>query len=281
VRLLAATLVVALATSAFAADPPKRTRIAVLDLGAFGIDETQRALLSEVALTAAGSSKRIQAIGKSDIAAMLGFEKQRQMVGCGEDFSCIAEIGGALGVDYILTGSVGTIGDLHRVDVKLVEVRKSNVAARAGESVSGGAAALVAAVQRAVRQALLPLDAELAPPPAEPFRLTARKKTALWLGGGGLACLAGAGVVGLLARSSYQGGKDASAVQDRAAYDVARSDLRVRNLTADSLLGAGVLFAGVGTWLWFTESRPSQVLPPVAVAPVHGGAMVLFSGRLP
>ena len=39
---------------------------------------------------------------------MLAFEKQRQMLGCA-DTGCIAEIGGALGVDYIISGKVTRI----------------------------------------------------------------------------------------------------------------------------------------------------------------------------
>lgn len=276
-RPIAAWIAVGLAVNASAAEAPKRIKVAVMDLGGFGVEEGQRALLSEVALTAAGGSKKVETIGKSDVAAMLGFEKQKQMMGCGDDFSCIAELGGALGVEYMITGSVGAIGQLHRVDVKLVEVRKARIAARSGETVSGGVEELVAAVQRSVRQVLLPLDPDLAPPEAETRRLTARKKRALWVGGAGLAFLAGGATLGLLARSSYQEMEDASAAQDLDAYDAAKSDLRTRSIAADSLLGVGLVAAGVGTWLWFTDGRPA----PVAVAPVGGGAVVVVNGRLP
>lgn len=276
-RLIAACIVAGLAWTASAGEGSKRVKLAVMDLGGFGLEEGQRALLSEVALTAAGASKRIETIGRSDIAAMLGFEKQKQMMGCGDDFSCIAEVGGALGVEYMITGSVGAIGELHRVDVKLVEVRKARVAARAGETVSGGVEDLVAAVQRSVRQVLLSLDPDLAPLEAEPRRMTARKRKALWVGGAGLACLAGGATLGLLARSSYQEMEDASAAQDLDAYDAAKADLRTRAIAADSLLGVGVVAAGIGTWLWFTEGRPA----PVVVAPVGGGAVVVVNGRLP
>lgn len=276
-RIATALAIAGLAASAGAAEGPKRIKIAVMDLGGFGMEEGQRALLSEVALTSAGGSSKVETIGKSDIAAMLGFEKQKQMMGCGDDFSCIAEVGGALGVEYMITGSVGAIGELHRVDVKLVEVRKARVAARAGETVSGGVEELVAAVQRSVRQVLLPLDPDLAPPEVETRRLTGRKRRALWVGGAGLACLAGGATLGLLARSSYQEMEDASAAQDLDAYDAAESDLRTRSIAADSLLGVGVVAAGVGTWLWFTDGRPA----PVAVAPVDGGALVFVNGRLP
>src|SRR3954469_24747603 len=44
-------------------------------------------------------------IGKSDIEALLGLERMKDAVGC-TDTSCLAEIGGALGVDEMVTGAV-------------------------------------------------------------------------------------------------------------------------------------------------------------------------------
>jgi hypothetical protein len=42
------------------------------------------------------------------IRAMLAFEKQRQMLGC-TDADCLAEVGGALGVDYLVSGKVSRL----------------------------------------------------------------------------------------------------------------------------------------------------------------------------
>ena len=106
-------------------------------------------------------------VGRSEIfRAMLGFEKQRQAVGCTEDASCLAEIGGALGVDYILIGSLGqTLGALARLDLKLVETRKARVRNRIGVSLQGQQEKLVATTQRAI-----PISSPIAPSisPAKP-----------------------------------------------------------------------------------------------------------------
>jgi hypothetical protein len=99
-------------------------------------------------------------IGKSDINSLIGFEKQKQVMGCSDDSACLAEVGGALGVDYILVGSLGKIGALYRIDLKVVETRKARVRGRIGASVEGKEEKLVVAVQKAVRDLLVPLSSQ-------------------------------------------------------------------------------------------------------------------------
>jgi TolB-like protein len=161
--MLVAALAVPCAASAGA--PAKRLRIAVLDIRPLATDVQKAELLNEIALTEAASMGNFDVIGKSDINAVIGFEKQKQVMGCSEDSTCLAEIGGALGVEYILVGTLGTIGDLFRLDLKLVEAKKARVRSRIGVTVEGKESKLVAAVQKAVRDLLNPLiSTELTPP---------------------------------------------------------------------------------------------------------------------
>jgi TolB-like protein len=154
---LACCSVPALAADARPAAQPRRLRVAVMDMRPLGTEGIKAELLSEIALTEASTVQGLDVVGKSDITAVLGLERQKQMLGCGEDTSCLAEIGGALGVDYLLTGSLGRLGTLYRVDLRLVDARKARVLGRAGESVSGEEEKLVGAVQRGVLQLLEPL----------------------------------------------------------------------------------------------------------------------------
>jgi hypothetical protein len=141
------------ALSAAQGKPPAagKTRVAVLDLRPIGVDASRAELLSEIALTEAASLPYLEVIGRSDIQAMLGFEKQKKILGCEEDSSCIAEIGGALGVKLVLVGSVGQIGALYRVDLKVLETSRSGSVRRVGTNVEGAEEKMVAAVQNAVR----------------------------------------------------------------------------------------------------------------------------------
>ncbi len=60
---------------------------------------------------------------QDDIKALLGFERQKALLGC-TDASCLAEIGGALGVDQMLTGSLSRAGESLVLLVRLVDVHK-------------------------------------------------------------------------------------------------------------------------------------------------------------
>jgi TolB-like protein len=155
------------------AKPPGKIKLAVMDIRPLGADKEKAELLSEVALTEAGNDGRFDVIGRSDIQSMLGFQKQKAALGCSDDASCIAEIGGALGVDYIVVGSIGKLGSLYRLDIKLVESKKAKVFARAGDNVEGREEELVKKVQKLVHDVLAkvpprPGDAVAEKPPEKP-----------------------------------------------------------------------------------------------------------------
>ena len=44
---------------------------------------------------------------------------------CTSDTSCLVEIGGALGVDYLVSGSVGKLGDAFVIILKLMDVHEA------------------------------------------------------------------------------------------------------------------------------------------------------------
>jgi TolB-like protein len=286
---------------------PKRTKVAVMEIRALGTEPHKAELLSEVALTEASGVDRIDVIGRSDIASMVGFEKQRQVMGCAEDSGCLAEIGGALGVDYILVGSLGRLGGLYRVDLKLVDTRKARVVARFGESVEGQEEKLVTTVQRGVRQLLLPiLGGDLPLPPGAKPRPNANATTTAartstgspvgtppptstaaspgpgwtrgtwgWTAAGAGAVAVGVGAVfGLAARRALDDEKKASAAGDLATYRSSKDKARSSALLADVGFGVGALGLGVGTWLILTD-RPASV----ALLPTDGGALAVYTGR--
>lgn len=169
------------------ASAQRKVRVAILDIRALGSTEGSKAeLLNEVALTEASSMPGFEVIGKSDINAIIGFEKQKKVMGCSEDSSCLAEIGGALGVDFIMVGSVGAIEDLYRLDLKLVETKKAKVKSRIGVSVEGKERKLVAAIQKAVHDLLEPET-----PKAPPEKPVAKAATAGAVAAGAAAATPG------------------------------------------------------------------------------------------
>jgi hypothetical protein len=131
-------------------------------------------LLSEVVVSSI-RAKRIfaQVVSVSEIRDTLSFEQQRQMLQC-DARSCLAEMAGALGVDYVVSGSVGRLGSALVFSLKLVDV-KTGVGESAVSRVLEGATDEVAArhVDQMVSEllassALVPPTASQAPHTAVP-----------------------------------------------------------------------------------------------------------------
>src|SRR4051794_21934292 len=84
-------------------------RMAVPAMHGAGVAETDLRGLGSVVLGAVSAYPDAQVISESDIGALLGLERQKLMVGCDDD-ACLAQIGGALGVEYLLTSEASRVG---------------------------------------------------------------------------------------------------------------------------------------------------------------------------
>ncbi|MFO0585573.1 MAG: hypothetical protein U0229_25095 [Anaeromyxobacter sp.] len=259
-----------------AATPAARPKIAIMELKAGqGLDPKAAGTLTTV-LTADAARVGFDVISQADIAAMLAFQRQRQMLGCTDD-GCLAELGGALGADYVLSGEAAIVGSRNHVSLVLVDAKHAKVIARnAGFSDPGdeqlalAALARFRALARIVRPDLVARAPPVEPPSAK--RLRARRTASWWTMGAGAAALAAGGGLGWIARGQANDLKDQWARPDYASlYDRQRRNARI----ADVLLGAGALTTGVGAVLYLTSS------PPVVAIPVAnaGGAGVVVAGR--
>ena len=108
-RLLLATFCCAAAPVFAAGD--SRVKIAVLDLQARGVDPALAQSGGTLIASELNKLEVFKVISREDIRNMLSFEKDKERLGCEADQACLAEIGGALGVEYIIAGSLAAIGD--------------------------------------------------------------------------------------------------------------------------------------------------------------------------
>jgi hypothetical protein len=112
-------------------------KIALLPFAALGGVSKETAQLLGDAL--AGELRRrpgISVLTQADVAALLGVEKTRQMLGCTES-GCVAEIGGALGADRVVHGSVGRIGESLVVNLSALDPKRATAAASVSERLRG------------------------------------------------------------------------------------------------------------------------------------------------
>jgi len=149
------------ARAAVPASAARRVKMAVVKLAArTGVAQGTADLFTD-ALVGELRRRGLQVLADSDIAAMLGVERNRQMLGC-SDATCLAEIGGALGVDRIVHGSVGRIGGSLVVNLSSIDSKRGVAVASATERLrSESDEAFLDALPRLVAELLR----ESAPPP--------------------------------------------------------------------------------------------------------------------
>ncbi|HEX9306471.1 MAG TPA: hypothetical protein VF894_03195 [Anaeromyxobacter sp.] len=175
------TLIAALTVLPVVAGAAPRVKIAVTDIRSVqGVAPGTATILSDIVVSEVARAG-YDVVSQADITAMIGFEKQKKVLGCSEDSSCLAEIGGALGVDFMLTGQVGQIGTRNRVSLLVVDTKKARVVARSAQFSDQDEDALVRAAELAVKEILAGIRAAQAvaqapaatPPPAKVAPLAA------------------------------------------------------------------------------------------------------------
>lgn len=205
----------------------------------------------------------------SEIAALLGLERQKALLGCSdESSSCMGELAGALGVDGIITGSLAHVGDGWAINIKIISASDGKALAAASTRAADDNALLEWLDQTAAAMAL---DLGAAPP-------ASRRKWALapLIGGaalvaGGLGCFA----TGKSSEGRIRAGD--SSITSLTALDAPIQQAATLEGVGVGLLVAGGVAAAAGGALYFLlGSRPA-----LAVIPASGGAAVVFEGSLP
>jgi TolB-like protein len=124
------------------------TKCAAMPLRTKDVGEAAKMISDELVLSELQQAG-FQAIGPDDINSLLGFEKTKQAVGC-DEASCAAELGAALGVGYLVAGSVTALEGSMVLTLKLIDVKNTRVLARASRVVEGGQSALPQMIALAV-----------------------------------------------------------------------------------------------------------------------------------
>lgn len=152
IRVWAARCVLAIAFVMMAAPAAARVRVAILEPAAIGIPLAQASAVTAALLEIlAAETGRLgyDVISSSDIKAMLALEKQRDLLGCESDVSCLAEIGGALGTELMINGSIASMGGVYTLSLSLVDSRSVRVRSRFQGS-AGSEAVLAETARRGV-----------------------------------------------------------------------------------------------------------------------------------
>lgn len=127
-----------------AAPPPVREPVKLASPGFTGVDvSSAQATFFSDHLAQQLTLRGLQVTTASQIGALLGFERQRQLLGCKEDTSsCMAELAAALGVDGVVTGSVGRFDNTFQVNVSVVSTKDGRTLSAFSRKVNGSSAVL-------------------------------------------------------------------------------------------------------------------------------------------
>lgn len=249
-------------------------KIVVLEVKALD-DESRKAasVLNESILTKLSRSGRYETIGQSDVAAMLGFERQKQLLGCSEEASsCLAELSGALGADYLLMGTVATLDRNFRVDLKIMDPSKGKVIAREG-ALAGSVSGVIVEAEAMVPRML----AVISPPGSAPDAGLEKSPGQSRVAPIALLAVGGGAVVGgaLLINSalSFNERKDELTISEALRQRGQAEQLR--NIGV-AVAGAGVIAAGIGVLLFARGDSTQASTVSLSVAP--SGAIVSVGG---
>jgi len=164
------TLLVALlvASPEAGAKAPPKVRVAVLDVQYAGTGD-RKAVEGLSAFLASEVARRpgLTVVSGADLRALVGLERQKQLLGC-TGGSCVAELGGALGVAYLVSSEASQVGSSWLLSLTLLDASKATSVSRLtrrGSSIDD----LVDATPRAVDELLSALGGIGAAPRASRY----------------------------------------------------------------------------------------------------------------
>ncbi len=188
------------------------------------------------------SSYGMQAISGAELRSLLGFDRERKLLGC-DDSNCIAEAGGALGVDYLVISECSKVGGTWVLSMVVLEMAHVRPAARAAQNFERPEE-LVPAARRIVRElggVLVPNG----PVAQQQARSRVRGDPLNWtmLGAGILAAGGGAVLMGS-AWSTWSEFQKGSQTRNPTVTREDADTARMRAGLGLGLIGAGVALGG-------------------------------------
>jgi hypothetical protein len=219
---------------------------------------------------------------RTEVQALLGFERQKQLLGCDEDSSCVAELAGGLGVEGLVLTSVARVGEGLLVNVRIVSARDGSELSLASGRLRDDEAVLdflQAEAPRLAREVYRQLrPGELLPSE----RSTGAVRRASWIPA---AAGVGLGIAGgvLYGLSQDMAGKlrrgDPSIATEAEADALARTGSRYQ--TAGLALGGVAVAALVTAGVLYLAGGERVPAAQVSLAAHPGGVFAVWTGVLP
>jgi len=138
----------------------KELSFAVFDIKPSGVSKELADNLTQVLSVEIKRVEGTKVIGKDDLAAIMSHERMGQLLGDECSTECFAEVGGALGVDKLIVGRVGKIGEKFFIALRMIDPVAVKVDSRITEIYRGTEDLMIRAMRHAGRS-LLGLDVKI------------------------------------------------------------------------------------------------------------------------
>jgi hypothetical protein len=248
----------------------EKPRLAILELTTSrDVDPALARALTEGLGEAASRTGLFVVTTQAEVTALLGMERQRQLLGCADDASsCTAELAGALGARFLMSGSLTKLGgDAWQLSLQVQDTTRSTTLGRASRLAPD-----VVSLRRVLPLAFA--EASATPPPPVPSR--ALPTTFLIAGGasllaGGVLLLQAALIENTLA-AELRLGREQPLAPLKTADDYRAQLSTVSALRTGGLVAAGLGLAGLVTGIVLWPRSDAVVL-----APLPGGLMIAGS----
>ncbi len=225
-------------------------------------------------------SRGLRVVTEREIAALLGLERQKEILGCAEG-SCMIELANALGVDGVVLGQVARVGTHFQVSLRVIDA-KSGVALAVTTYKAENEEALVDGLNSSAKAIDDQLHGRAAPGASAPVASTSGglpiPRRMWWAPAIGAALVLGGGAACLVVSRGDYAHLDPQGTTPLKLADAQATASRGSALqtTAVALLATGAALA-VGTIAVGIFGSRTQV--SVAITPQ--GATVAFAGSLP
>lgn len=116
--------------------PKKDLKVAILSIQSSSVSKDNLDRVSDFIAQEVEKKSSTKVLFLEDIRAMLQSEGLETLLGCYTD-SCISRIGNVLGIDAVIVGGIGQLGNNYLFTLKMIDVLRNNVTSRQSVRVTG------------------------------------------------------------------------------------------------------------------------------------------------
>ena len=131
--------------------PHAQKSIAVMNIQSAEVDPANCIAITNYMTSELNRLVEYRIISWDDVSKMLEHHAGLQAMGC-DDTECFAEIGGALGVDYIIAGDIGALGDRFVMSIRQIDINRAETVGRVSRRVTGNIGLLMDRIPEMVEE---------------------------------------------------------------------------------------------------------------------------------